>query len=163
MASSCALLRLGSPEPTTTTLLTSAVVRTVVVNVLSGPKRVKALDAVTSLFVDAGSRPVSPLFRHTTVFDALSTTAPLNRVPKRAVVARLVSAERIRRSAGVKAYPAVANDVAAGADGRAGASAPACDSWADPMSRAPATAAPRRERTAGIVCGMRFGPLVVVS
>ena len=54
--------------------------------------------AVTSLFVEAGIRVVVPFLLHTVAFVPASTTAPLNDVPKRVVVARLVSADAIRAS-----------------------------------------------------------------
>ena len=58
IASSPALLRLGSPEPTSTTRSAAPPVRTSVVKRASGPKTVRALAAVTSLFVEAGIRVV---------------------------------------------------------------------------------------------------------
>ena len=103
MASSWALVTLGSPEPCTMTWFDAEPLRTRVVNRLSGPIRVRAFDAVTSLFVEAGSRPVAPLLLQTVALDAASTTAPLNDVPNRAVVAREVRADAIRVSAGVAA------------------------------------------------------------
>ncbi len=61
------------------------------------------MDAVTSLFVDAGIFPVVPLLLHTVALDAASMTAPLNELPNRVVVAREVSAFAIRVSAVVGA------------------------------------------------------------
>ena len=74
-------------------------VRTLVVNRASGPNTVRALVAVTSLFVEAGIRVVVPFLLHTVAFDPASITAPVNDVPKRAVVTREPSALAMRLSA----------------------------------------------------------------
>ncbi len=72
---------------------------TLVVKRFVGPKTVRAFEAVTSLFVEAGIRAVVPFFDQTSRLEAASMTAPEKAVPKRAVVARLVRADFIRRSA----------------------------------------------------------------
>ena len=54
MRSSWALVTLGSPTPWTMTRFVAAPLRTRVVKRLSGPIRLRAFDAVTSLLVEAG-------------------------------------------------------------------------------------------------------------
>ena len=70
---------------------------------LSGPKRVRAFEAVTSLLVEAGILAVLPPLLQTVTLDAASTTAPLNDEPNRLVVARELRADFIRASPAVVA------------------------------------------------------------
>src|SRR6188472_381244 len=159
MASSWALVTLGSPDPCTMTRFDAEPLRTRVVNRLAGPIRVRAFDAVTSLVVEAGSLPVVPLLLQTVALDAASTTAPLNDVPNRVVVAREVRADAIRVSAGVAAYAAteaaVAVVLAVGTAPVSGVPAAPEAVGAAASRRAPAATATSAERAERVVSGIR--------